>query len=596
MPDKKNNQGLFSKITSILAYKPPRRNTFVLPELKDEDSYRVTPEDRAEMDYGETGGGREAGSDRGKTNKKPVRAREWSKVKGGKANGGKKDEPESISPDLDVSLAVIKRELHVPQNLDVVIREFKLAREIDAFIVFIDGMADRNTINDFILRQLMSPVPFENYRGGCRMEYISGNVLTVNQTARLEQYKDVIIQVLMGVTAIFVDGCDTCLAVETRGFEKRGIEKPSTEAVVRGSQEAFTENLKTNVTQLRRIIKNKDLIHETVIAGQETNSLISILYMRGMANPALVREVKRRVKSIKTDMILGSGMIEQLIEDNTWMIIPQVLATERPDRTASHLMEGKVAIITEGSPFSIVVPVTFHSLMQSPEDYFLRWQFGTAARLVRTMALFIAMFLPALYIAMTNYHQEMIPTDLLISIARAREVVPFPSIVEVLLMEISFELIREAGIRVPGLIGTTLGIIGALILGQAAVAANIVSPILIIIVAVTGLGNFAIPNYSLAYGVRLLRFIFIILGGLLGFFGISVGMVMAAAAALSMKSFGVPFLSPSWPKTTVLDQMIRCPIWLDEERPDAVNPLNRRRQPEIARGWTREEPPKGKRE
>ena len=596
MPDKKNNQGLFSKITSILAYKPPGRNTFVLPELKDEDSYRVTQEDRAEMDYGETGGGREAGADRGKTKKKPVRAGEWSKVKGGKENGSKKDEPESISPDLEVSLAVIKRELHVPQNLDVVVREFKLAREIDAFIVFIDGMADRNTINDFILRQLMSPVPFESYRGGCRMEYISGNVLTVNQTTRLEQYKDVIIQVLMGVTAIFADGCDTCLAVETRGFEKRGIEKPSTEAVVHGSQEAFTENLKTNVTQLRRIIKNKDLIHETVIVGQETNSLISILYMRGMANPALVREVKRRVKSIKTDMILGSGMIEQLIEDNTWMIIPQVLATERPDRTASHLMEGKVAIITEGSPFSIVVPVTFHSLMHSPEDYSLRWQSGTAARLVRTMALFIAMFLPALYVAMTNYHQEMIPTDLLISIARAREVVPFPTIVEVLLMEISFELIREAGIRVPGLIGTTLGIIGALILGQAAVAANIVSPILIIIVAVTGLGNFAIPNYSLAYGVRLMRFIFILLGGLLGFFGISVGMVMAAAAVLSMKSFGVPFLSPSWPKTTAPDQMIRRPIWLDEERPDAVNPLNRRRQPGIARGWTREEPPKGKRE
>ena len=596
MPDQ-NKQGLFSRLTAILAYRPPKRNTFVLPELKDEDSYRVTPADREEMDYGEQEDGRETGEGKGKSKKKPVRAAEWSRVRSDKKeSGGRQDEPAKISPDIKVSLAVIKREFHVPQNIDVVIREFKLAGEVDACIVFLDGMADRNTINDFILRQIMSPVPFANYRGGCRMEYIAGSVLAVNQTQKLDQYKDVVLQVLMGVTAIFIDGCDTCLAVETRGFEKRSIEKPATEAVVRGAQEAFTENLKTNVTQIRRIIKNKNLIHETVIVGRGTNSLISILYIRGIANPAAVREVKRRVKSIETDMILASGMLEELIEDSPWMIIPQVLTTERPDRTASHLMEGKVAIINEGSPFAIVVPVTFHSLLQSPEDYFIRWQYGTLTRLIRTLAFFMALLLPGLYIAMTNYHQEMIPTDLLESIARNREVVPFPTIVEVLMMEISFELIREAGIRVPGIIGTTMGIIGALILGQAAVAANIVSPILIIIVAVTGLGNFAIPNYSLAYGVRVLRFFFIAMGGVLGFFGISAGMVMAAAAALSMKSFGVPFLSPAWPKATGPDQIIRFPVWLDEERPDTVNPLNKRKQAEIARGWTRGEPPEGKRE
>lgn len=558
--------GLLNKIGGFLAYKPPQQDTFVLPETHNEKNLKGTPKN----------------SD--KTNHRQSGSKDAFKPK------------DKISTDINTSLGVIKKELNIPPNVDAVIRRFKLAGRIDACIVFMNGMADHKVINDFILRQLMNPFQFEDYKGGSMPQYVSDNVLPVSQAKNIKNYGDAVKQILIGDTILFINSCDSCLAIDSQGFEKRNIEKPATEAVVRGPQEGFTESTKTSISQIRRIIKNKELIHETINISETNHCSASILYIKGIANPAVVKEVKRRLQSINTDFIMGDGMLEQFIEENPWMFIPQVLTTERPDRAAAHLMEGKVTIFCEGAPFAIIVPVTLLSLIHSPEDSYLRWQYGTALRLIRLLALFVALLLPGLYIALINYHQEMLPTDLLIAIARAREAVPFPTIIEVLLMEVSFELIREAGIRVPGLIGTTLGIIGALILGQAAVAANIVSPIMIIIVAVTGLGSFAIPNYSLSFGIRMLRFFFILMGSMLGFFGISVGLIIMSALATGMKSFGVPFLAPGWPKTKRSpDLLIRYPVWEQEERPDHINTLNKRRQPRISRGWVKEPPP-GKRE
>lgn len=591
----RKDQGLLKKISFFLSYRPPQHDTFILPELENEESYRVTPENRSNMDYeGPGDSGKVKGKEKKK--KKPVKASQWNTVKYGNGNDKDQIRESQISTDIKISLELTKKEFNIPSSVDCVIREFKLNGNVDAFIVFIDGMADRNVINNFILRQLMNPRQFEKYTGGSIFEYVKNNVLSVNQIKDVKNYKEAFDQALLGLTIFFIDGYSICLAIETRGFEKRNVEKPVTEAVVSGSQEGFTENVKTSTIQIRRIIKNKNLINEYVSIGAADHSGASIMYIKGIANPAVVREVKRRIKSINTDFIGGNGMLEQFIEDNSWMLIPQVLTTERPDRTASHLMEGRVAILADGSPFAIIVPISIFNLIHSPEDSYLRWQYGTALRFLRLFAIFIALLLPAIYLSLINYHQEMLPTDLLIAIAASREAVPFPSIVEVLLMEVSFELIREAGIRVPGIIGTTLGIIGALILGQAAVAANIVSPILIIIVAVTGLGNFVIPNYSLAFGIRLFRFFFIFLGATLGFFGISVGLVMTVALVCSIKSFGVPFLTPGWPFIRSSDTVIRAPAWEQEERPDDINAINKRRQTKIARGWIREGPPVGESE
>jgi spore germination protein KA len=313
------------------------------------------------------------------------------------------------------------------------------------------------------------------------------------------------------------------------------------------------------------------------------------MYLKGITNPRLVKEVKRRIKSIKADYIAGDGMLEQFIEDQPFMLLPQVINTERPDRASTFLMAGQVIIIADGTPFALTVPVTFWRLLYTTEDTNTRWQYGSALRLIRLLGLLVATFLPGLYVALVLYHQAMIPTDLLASIAYSKENIPFPTIIEVMLMEISFELIREAGVRVPGVIGTTLGIIGALILGQAAVAANIVSPILIIIVSVTGLGNFAIPSYSLASGVRIVRFMFIFLGATFGFYGISAGIFFLGCTICSMKSFGVPFFVPSAPKVKSANfiPFARQPIWSEEMQGDPINTLNKRRQPKISRGWTK---------
>jgi spore germination protein KA len=316
--------------------------------------------------------------------------------------------------------------------------------------------------------------------------------------------------------------------------------------------------------------------------------------LKDIANPALVGEVKRRIESLDADYITGDGILEQFIEDNPYSIIPTILTTERPDRTASHIVEGKVAIVVEGTPFAKIAPVTAYSFIHSPEDSFMRWPFGTSLRFIRLFALFVTILLPGLYVAVTNFHQEMIPTDLLLAIVKAKENVPFPTVVEVILMELSFELIREAGIRIPGIIGNTLGIIGALILGQAAVQANIVSPVLVIVVAVTGLGNFAIPNYSLALALRIMRFFFILFAAALGFYGITIGVALFSAHFYSLKSFGVPFFAPIAPKTRKSkDVFTKLPAYEQELQPDYVNAQKVRRQPNVSRKWLEQDPEPG---
>jgi spore germination protein KA len=247
--------------------------------------------------------------------------------------------------------------------------------------------------------------------------------------------------------------------------------------------------------------------------------------------------------------------------------------------------------LTDGTPFALIVPVTIIDLLHTPEDSALRWQFGTFLRAIRLFAIFVSNLLPGLYVALTNFHREMLPTDLLIAIAKARENVPFPTIAEVLLMELSFELIREAGIRIPGIIGNTIGIIGALILGQAAVQANLVSPVMIIIVAFTGLGNFAIPDFNLAFGARLMRIFYIFAGASFGFYGISLAILVSLAFMVSLNSFGVPLFSTLAPKThKSYDLFLRWPSWKQERRPDYLNPLDITRQPKVSRKWAKAKP------
>ncbi len=506
-----------------------------------------------------------------------------------KDTGSKNISDQKVSKDIDENIELIKTAFNSDKNKDIIIREFKIGSKLKAFISFIDGMADRTTINDFIIKPLLSKKDYSEYE--CNMDKILLEVIETNQSTKITDSEEMIYEILVGNTCLYVEGCDYCISSETKGFEKRSVTTPQTEGVVRGAQEGFTENLRTNVTLIRRIIKNKDLTTEFLKIGARNHNQCAVMYINGLINPAIVEEIKRRINSLDTDYIAGSGILEQFIEENPWSIIPTIMSTERPDRAASHLVEGKAVIIANGTPFALVVPVTVATMFHTPEDTTLRWQYGTLLRFIRIFAVFIATFVPGLYVALTNFHREMIPTDLLIAIAKAREDVPFPTIVEVLLMEASFELIREAGIRIPGIIGNTIGIIGALILGQAAVQANLVSPVLIIVVAITGLGNFAIPDFSMAFAARITRIIYIILGAFLGFYGISLGIVATAVMLACTKSFGIPMLTLVAPKlSNSNDVIIRMPVWMQRYRPENTNPLDITRQPYISRKWTQEPP------
>lgn len=506
------------------------------------------------------------------------------------------DGDSEISTKLSDNLKYMKKVYTIPTNGDVVIREFKITfkcKPVEAFIIFIDGMTDRMVINTNILQPLMLLSNLDIKDDEKELgEYIKDRLLPHNQLKMVNKYEDVIKEINFGGCGLFVDGVDVAFAADVKGWEHRGIERPNTELVIRGPQEGFSEVLRINTALVRKILKDEDLIVENVTVGRRSKTPCAILFIKDITNDSLVAEVRRRIKSIKVDYLLDSGELEQYIEESTFLPTPQIIATERPDRVAHYLVQGRVAVIVHGSPFALVIPITGNDLIHSSEDIYSRFPYAILLRFFRILGVFMSLLLPGLYVAITNYHQEMIPTDLIFAIAASRERVPFPSVVEILIMEFSFELIREAGIRIPGPIGPTLGIIGALILGQAAVAANIVSPILIIIVAVTGIGSFAIPSFSLAFALRVMRFVFIILGALAGFLGITTGVFLMGIAFCAAKSFGVPFMVPFGPRTagSFADKIIRAPIWKQETRDDFTNPKDIRRQSEISRGWVKKKP------
>ncbi|MDP4182616.1 MAG: spore germination protein [Bacillota bacterium] len=520
-------------------------------------------------------------------------AKEKKENKGDEDN--KENEKGDISKKLSDNLEYIKKIYSVPTNVDIVLREFDIVvkeKVIPAFIVFYDGMTDRKVINDNILQPLMllSNLDIKSDEKDIAT-YVRSHILPHNQVKEVKEFRKVIDEVNFGGCGLFIDGMEAAFAADVKGFEHRSVERPNTELVIRGPQEGFTELIRVNTALIRKRMKDEDLIVESVEIGRRSKTPCAVMYVKDIANESLIKEVKRRLKSIKIDYLNDSGELEQLIEDNTIVPVPLITSTERPDRASSALSEGKVVIIVNGSPFALVLPSTFYEQLHSPEDSYIRFPYANVLRIIRLMAMLLSMLLPGLYLAITNFHQEMIPTDLLIAIEAAREKVPFPTIIEILIMEFAFELIREAGIRIPGPIGPTLGIIGALILGQAAVAANIVSPILIIIVAVTGLGSFAIPSFSLSFAFRVTRFMYIFLGAATGFLGIATGIFFQGLWLVSAKSFGVPFMAPFGPTTSggFIDMITRTPTWMQEKRPDYMNTKDENKQPEISRGWVKEQ-------
>ena len=517
-----------------------------------------------------------------------------------------------VFPSIGVNLEYIKSKYNYPTNSDIKIREFELTARnkiYKAFLVYIDGMSDSKSINHFILRPLMLKSKANTFNSEEEIvkkntlnnvtvkkvkqfnieEYIYSCLIPLNDTKKVNTFSDVIEAVNFGECALFVDTINTCFLSDVKGFEKRSIDNPINEMVIKGSQEAFVESIRTNTSMLRRMVNNENLVIENTNVGVISKTRCAICYMKDIANNSLISEVRNRITNLDIDYIVSSGELEGFIKENPSTTLPEMLSTERPDNAASAILDGKIVVIVNGSPIAIIMPCTFFDLLSSAEDRNINPKFSNFLKLLRLISSLISVLLPGLYIAITNFHEELIPTPLLFSIISSRQSVPISIALEIILMQIAFELIHEAGIRVPGPIGSTMGIVGALVLGDAAVSANLVSPISIIIVAITALASFAIPNFSLQFHFRILRFAFIILGTFFGFIGISIGLFGYIGILAGCSSFGVPYLSPYVPITFFNNEgYFLSPIWKREKRQDSLNTKRKYKESHISKLWRKE--------
>ncbi|KEO82523.1 spore germination protein [Tumebacillus flagellatus] len=459
---------------------------------------------------------------------------------------------------------------------DLVIRDFSWGhrREWRAHLVFLDGLVKSETIDEQILAPLMLGTvelpPLEPFEPDQAPEIALRHLLPRADAQVVLSRRELVRGVLSGSTALLFEGASRGLLLNTQGWEKRSVQPPVSESVVRGPREGFTETLRVNTALIRRRIKDPDLRIVNMKIGTRTATDVSMIYIDGLADRKVVQEMENRLKSIRTDSILESGYIEQFIEDSHWSPFPMMQNTERSDKAVANLLEGKLVLLVDGSPFALIAPVVFAQLYQSPEDYYERFLIATLLRLIRALSMTMALLLPSFYIAFTSFHPEMIPSKLVIAMAAGRATVPFPSVVEALAMEISIEILREASVRLPGPIGPTIGIVGALIVGEAAVRAGIVSPIMVIVVALTTIGSFAAPSYNAAIALRMLRFPVMLLAAAFGLYGIMLFFIFIVVHLCSLKSFGVPYLAPLTPSNLLQmgDSMIRIPLYNMRKKPN----------------------------
>jgi spore germination protein KA len=459
---------------------------------------------------------------------------------------------------------------------DIVIRQFEIDYQvpIKAFIIYVDGLVDRELVQMNLMKPLMLDVQLTKADGEFDHEnalnIIYRRVLTISEVREVKDFQETVNAVLSGDTALFVEGSNAALIASLHGWESRNVMPPDTDAVVRGPREGFTETLRTSTSQLRRKIKNPNLKFENMKIGKQTQTDVVIAYIKGIANEKIVEEVKRRLSKIDTDAILESGYIEQYIEDSPWSFLPTVGNSEKPDIVAAKILEGRVAILIDGSPFVLTVPYLFIEAFQSSEDYYSRPFYSSIVRLLRFTAYFISVFSPAVYVALTTYHQEMLPPAMLYSLAAAREGTPFPAFVEAMMMGIIYEILKEAGIRLPRPVGQAVSIVGALVIGESAVSAGLIGAPMVIVVSLTAISSYVVA--SISDTITIMRLTYVLLAAFMGLFGIMIGAAGFLTHMVSLRSFGVPYLAPLAPIVTedLKDVFFRPHLWSECKRPKLI--------------------------
>lgn len=467
---------------------------------------------------------------------------------------------------------------------DLVLRKVQLGDDANKIVVvYINGLINKQRLNADILKPIMIYSRTTDLDKAINQrtipQILMENLLPTFQIKEVTHLEQSINGILDGYALIYIEGNAMALQVDTKGWSERNVDKPITESTVRGPRESFIESLETNISLLRRKIKNPNLKVENYRIGEQSHTNVVICYLKGIVDDNIIKTVRSRLKKIKIDAILDSGYVEQFIEDNPFSIFPTIGNSEKPDRIAAKILEGRVAIFCDGTPTVLTVPYLFTETIQASDDYYSRFFLGSLNRILRTLAFIITISAPGIYIALITFHSNSIPLKLLLSIAASVEGLPFSPFIEALFMTTAFELLKEAGIRMPRPFGQSISIVGALIIGEAAVNASLVSNIMVIIIALTGICSFIIP--PIQDSVHLIRLTIMLAANILGFLGIIIILMLLSIQMCSISSFGVPYMSPLAPfyKNELKDSVIKLPIWMMTKRPKSLigdNPNKRR--------------------
>ncbi|MGI6070197.1 MAG: spore germination protein [Blautia sp.] len=452
---------------------------------------------------------------------------------------------------------------------DIIIRPMRLGEEekVECLVVYLEVAVSNMMLEDSVIGKLMNH--FWEIEPGQMKEFLEYNSLGISDVKELDTMEDAFTAMLAGNAIFFMDGYTKAIKIGSKGYPGMGVQEAD-EKVLRGSKEGFTDAVKTNSALVRKRLRDTCMKVEQIETGVRSHTVVQLLYVEDLVQQELLDEIKKRLDSFEIDGVMDSGVIEQLTEEVWYSPFPQFQTTQRPDRAAMELLNGRIVLLCDNTPMALILPTTFHSFMEVSEDQYNRFEMVTFLRVLRYLAVAAATLLPGLYLAAIRFHTQILPTNLILSFAEARAGVPFSSIVELLFLEMSFELIREAGVRMPGSLGNAIGIVGGLIIGQAAVSANLVSPIVVMIVALTALGSLAIPSEEFSSPFRLLKYIFLFAGGFLGIFGMVLVLYLLLGHLAGLLSFQVPYLAPfvkRKPGEKSGDGILRRPMWRMRLRP-----------------------------
>jgi len=451
---------------------------------------------------------------------------------------------------------------------DVVIKKVYFKDGCEGCFIYMIGMTNLEILN----RDLVEPIMGIDVSKAIKNKSIF-NVSSAEIKLQYE-FEEIIKLILAGNVALLIDGVDCAVLGKFRRTESRGIEEPDTEKNVKGPREGFTELITTNIAILRRHISNTTLKFKSFKVGETTNQTLAVAYIQGIVNEDILDRLIKKIEKINYDGLIAIGYVEQMIMDFPNSPLPQYLATERPDKAVAALLEGRFVILLDGTPITLIAPVSFFSFFQALDDYSTNWMYGSFIRVVRYISALVAVFLPALYISVISFHYYMVPLNLLIPLAESRSKVPFPPIIEALIMEITIEMIREASIRLPSYISTSIGVVGGIIIGQAAVDAGIVSNMLIIVVAATAVASFVVPSYDFGLSLRFLRFALMIISSIFGIVGIVSVTALILSELVTIESLGQPYFQPLIPfkKGDLKDTILRFPIGFLRKRSVMTHP------------------------